>query len=43
LDDKNTIQNSGVSLEVRSLQFSTSKDQNLVCGSITYYGVIQEI
>jgi len=43
LDDKSTIQNSGVSLEAESLQFSTSKDQNLVFGSMTYYGLIQEI
>jgi len=43
LDDKSTIQNSGVSLEAESLQFSTSKDQNHVFGSMTYYGVIQEI
>jgi len=43
LDDKSTIQNSGVSLEVELPQFSTSKDQNPVFGSMTYYGVIQEI
>ena len=43
LDDKSTIQNSGVSLEVESLQFSTSKDQNPVIGSIMYYGVIEEM
>ena len=29
LDDKSTVQNSGVSLEAESLQFSTSKDKNL--------------
>ena len=43
LDDKSTAQNNGVSLEAESLQFSTFKDQNPVVGSITYYGVIQEI
>jgi len=43
LDDKSTVQNSGVSLEAESLQFSTSEDQNPVVGSMTYYGVIQEI
>jgi len=37
------VQNSGVNLEVESLQFSTSKDQNPVFGSMTYYGVIQEM
>ena len=30
-------------LVAESLQFSTSKDQNPVVGSMTYYGVIQEI
>jgi len=43
LDDKSTVHNSGVSLEAKSLQFSTSKDQNPVFGSMTYYGVIHEI
>jgi len=43
LDDKSIIQNSGVSLEVELLKFSTSKYQNPVFGSMTYYGVIQEI
>jgi len=35
LDDKNTIQNSVVSLDSKSLQFSTSKHQNLIFGSMT--------
>jgi len=43
LYDKSTIQNGGVSLEVESLQFSTSKDQNPVIRSMTYYSVIEEI
>jgi len=43
LEDKSTVQNSGVSLEAELLQFSTFKDQNPVVGSMTYYGVIQEI
>ena len=30
-------------LVAESLQFSTSKDQNLVVGLMTYYGIIQEI
>ena len=38
LDDKSIVQNSGVSLETESLQFSTSKDQNPVVGSMPYYG-----
>ena len=43
LDDKSTVQNSGVSLEAESLQFSTSKDQSPVLGSMRYYGIIEEI
>jgi len=43
MDEKSTIQNSGVTLEVESIQFSTSKDTNLVLGSMTYYGFIEEI
>jgi len=42
-DDKSTMQNSGVTLEAESMQFSTSKDQNHVVGSMPYYGVIIEI
>jgi len=37
------MQNSGVTLEVESLQFSTSKDQNPIVGSMPYYGVVQKI
>jgi len=43
LDDKSPIQNSGVSLEAESPQLFTSKDQNSVFGSMTYYGIIKEI
>ena len=43
LDDKSTVQNSGVSLEAESLQFSTSKDQSPLLGSMRYYGIIEEI
>jgi len=42
-DDKSTMKNSGVTLEAESMKFSTSKDQNPVVGSISYYGVIVEI
>jgi len=42
-DDMSTVQNSGVTLEAESMQFSTSKDQNLVVGRMPYYGVIVEI
>jgi len=42
-DDKSTMQNSGVTLQAESMQFSTSKDQNPVVGSMPYYGIIVEI
>ena len=31
-DDKSTMQNNGVTLEAKSMQFSTSKDQKSCCG-----------
>ena len=37
------MQNSGVTLEAESMQFSNSKDNNPVMASISYYGVIEEI
>ena len=37
------MQNSGVTLEAESMQFSTVKDQNPVVGSMPYYGIIVEI
>jgi len=37
------VQNSGVTLEAESLQFSTSKDHNPIVGSMPYYGFVQEI
>jgi len=43
MDEKSTIQNFGVTLEVESMQFSTSKDTNPVLGSMAYYGFIEEI
>ena len=43
IDEKSTIQNSGVTLEAELMQFSTSKDTNLVLGSMAYYGFIEEI
>jgi len=43
MDEKGTIQNSGVTLEAESMQFSTSKDTNPVLGSMAYYGFIEEI
>jgi len=43
MDEESTIQNSGVTLEVKSTQFLTSKDTNHVLGSMPYYGFIEEI
>ena len=43
MDDKSIVQNNRVSLEADSLKYSTSKDQNTVIGSMTCYGVIEEI
>ena len=43
MDEKSTSQNSGVTLEVESMQFSTLKDTNPVLGSMTYYGFIAEL
>ena len=43
MDEKNTIQNSSVTLETESMQFSTSKDTNFVLGSMAYYEFIEEI
>jgi len=37
------MQNSGVTLEVESMHFASSKDNNPVMATISYYGVIEEI
>jgi len=37
------MQNSGVTLEAESIHFASSKDNNLVMATISYYGVIEEI
>ena len=42
-DDKSIMKNSGVTSEAESMQFSTSKYQNPIVGSMPYYGVIVEI
>ena len=36
MDEKSTFQNSGVTLEAESMQFSTSKDTNPILGSMAY-------
>ena len=43
LDDRSRVQNSGVCVEAKSIQFSSAKDKNLVLGFMPYYGIIQEI
>jgi len=43
MDEKSTVQNSSVPLEAESMQFLTLKYTNLVLGSMTYYGFIEEI
>jgi len=42
MDEKSTVQNSGVTLEAESMQFSTLKDTNPI-RSMAYYGFIEEI
>jgi len=42
-DQKSTMQNSGVTLEIESMHFASSKDNNLVMATISYFGVIEEI
>ncbi|XP_056685811.1 uncharacterized protein [Spinacia oleracea] len=42
-DDKSSMQNSGVSLEVEAMYFSSSKDNRPVYSKMQYYGVIDEI
>jgi len=43
MDEKSTVQNSGVTLEAELMQFSTLKDTNPILGSMAYYGFIEEI
>ena len=43
LDDRITVQNSGVMVEAESMQFSTAKDNNPLLGTMPYYGIIEEI
>jgi len=40
---KSTMQNNGVTLEIKSMHFASSKDNNLVMGTISYFTVIEEI
>jgi len=40
---KSIVQNYEVTLEAESMQFSISKVENLVVGSMSYYGIVEEI
>jgi len=42
LDEKSTVQNSGVTFEIELIQFSTSKYENPIVRTMSYYGVIEE-
>ena len=42
-DNVKTIQNSGVSIIAKAMQFSSSKDKNPVESEMTFYGVTIEI
>jgi len=42
-NQKSTMQNSGVTLEAESMHFTSSKDNNLVMATISYFRVIEEI
>jgi len=42
LKDKSALQHSRVTLEQNFIQLCTSKDQNLVVGSMSYHGVMEE-
>jgi len=42
-DQKSTMQNNSVTLEAESMHFASSKDNNSVMATISYFGVIEEI
>jgi len=42
-DKKDTMQNNGVTFEVESMHFASSKDNNHIMPIISYFGVIEEI
>ena len=42
LDDRRVNQNSGVSIVVGTMQFSSTKDKIPIYGDMTYYGVVKE-
>ena len=42
-DDARMVQNSGVSIVAEAMHFASAKDNNPVAGTMTYYGVVEEI
>jgi len=42
-DDRSTMQNSGMTLEAKSMHFASSNDNNSDMTSISYFGTIEEI
>jgi len=42
-DDKNRVQNSGVTLQAKAVHFASSKDKNPITASMSYFGIIHEI
>ncbi|XP_060973921.1 uncharacterized protein LOC133039120 [Cannabis sativa] len=42
-DDAREVQNSGIRIVAETMNFASAKDRNPVLGTMTYYGVIEEI
>ncbi|KAM6567351.1 hypothetical protein CsatA_026479 [Cannabis sativa] len=42
-DDAREVQNSGIRIVAETMHFASAKDRNPVLGTMTYYGVIEEI
>jgi len=41
-DEKSTMQNSSVTLKAEPMHFTSSKDNNLIVATLSYFGVIEE-
>ncbi|XP_060966197.1 uncharacterized protein LOC133034808 [Cannabis sativa] len=42
-DDAREVQNSGIRIVAETMHFASAKDRNPILGTMTYYGVIEEI
>ncbi|KAM6581203.1 hypothetical protein CsatA_004977 [Cannabis sativa] len=42
-DDAREVQNSGIRIVAENMHFASAKDRNPILGTMTYYGVIEEI